>query len=1345
MPSLTAARGLVTQPNELTRQDGAMEVLDNCVIDSDNTIEQRRGFAEFGNSTPADAQIKQLMVYKGTIFRHYANKLSFDSTGSGAFVEFAGNYLELASQLRIKYIESNGNLYFTTTEGIKKISAVTASEFSSAAGYITNAGGIKAIGLELKIKPISSGWLPAQSKVAYRIVWGIKDANSNIITGVPSSQVIATNSSQDINIGERFTATVLLVAGIADGQYFTFDTPTNKFAMWFDVSGTATAPVAADLLNRSLHKVSTTGLITPSDVAAAIASAASQISDIIVEVATNEVTFSNVDGGDVLNATNGTVSTANVLVSTVYNGQTATGSPANIQLTFTVPSVINSDLYFYEVYRTGIVTVSAGLTLNDLFPGDECQKVYESGVTLAEIAAGSVTVDDITPDTFREGGAYLYTNPVTGQGIVQANEAPPVAKDIALFKGSAFYANTKERHRRQLNLLSVSDFVSGSSKFYIGNSSGVRTYTFRGVAEIVDFTCKIKSETVGNSYVILNSAQDKLKYKIWFDKGTISKSFASGAMNLTTEEITIPSHGLATNDVVSVAGTTSLTPGTYFVIRVSANIIKLKTTIAGAAIDLTVAEAGSVTHVPAEPVVADTLSLRVALQTYPDTLAGSSEAFIEAFFDISDFDLVDQGSGVIRAYNTDNGACTDPSSSTPSSTWTFSVFTQGIGEDSANFFVHLSGLSSVGQSVEDTARSLERVINKDPLSPVNAFYLSGSDQLPGLIMLEARSLVDDIFYIGVNSSAIAPKWNPSLPVGTSITNIAISGNLFTTGTNHGYLPTNNVYIYDNPGGTKVEFGGKYTIATTPALNQFTLSGVIVGINQTAISGLVMDTSVSSDNSVNQNRVYFSKLYQPEAVPLVNYIDIGPKDKAIQRILALRDSLIVLKEDGVYIISGPSAPDFSVRLVDNSALTLAPDTAVNLNNLIYVLTTQGVVTASETGVGVISRNIENKIQEVANSKFNYKLTSWGVASESDRCYIIWLPTQIPNMLSTQAYRYNTFTRTWTRWTKPANCGVVNPIDDKIYLGDASGRHYVLKERKNFERQDYADRDFERSFSSDFITGLTYKVSSTLDIEAGDVITQDQYIDINKFNRLLKKLDRDVLLSSNYFSSLFMIAGNNMSSSIEALRVKLVADGVMVPVLIGGNTALELQTDFNSIIDYLNSVVSGTGFKDYKTADDLLVYETLIIAVNASTNSITVKFATHFIEGDFTVFKSIKCKVQYVPQHFGKPEVTKQITDATFIFDQSNFWGGEVGFSSDRSYDFDTRSFILKGPGNWAGSVWNDTTWGGEGNEVPFRTLVPRDKSRCRYMHVQFIHGNAREKWRLLGVSLEPREVSTRGYR
>jgi hypothetical protein len=1348
MATLSAARGLVTLQSELTRPDGALVSADNCVIDADNVIEQRRGFSEFGDVIPNEETPKQLMVYKGRILRHYANKLAFDSTGAGAFLEFDGTYQELENQLRIKYLESNSNLYFTTSEGIKKISATSSSEFTSSAGYVTNAGGIKAVGLEAFLKPSISGWFPAQSKVAYRVVWNIKDVNNLVVTGYPSSRVVVTNSSSDINVGERFTTTVLTYASITDSKYFTFDTPTNAFGVWFNVSGSASPPVGADLLGRQMLEVNILGLASNEDVATRIATTLNSVSDITVQLSSNEVTITNRDGGDVLNASQGTLNPANLLVSTVYNGQTAAGTPANAELFFTIPNQIDSTLYYYEIYRSAVATVQLGVTLSDIDPGEELQKVYESGITDAELAAGEVSVVDITPESFREGGAFLYTNPNTGGGIVSGNDAPPIAKDIALFKGSTFYANTKERHKKQFSLLSVSDFTSGTSQFTVGNSTYACQFTFVGVSEITEFTAVPRTDTVGNSYVVINSAQDKVTYKVWFDKGIVQYSF-DGTADVNGAEITVTGHGYANNDPIKFSGTIAPqvnTSTTYYVVNRAVNTFEVSLAPGGAAIVLSdVVGTTTITHAPVEPVVADTLSLRVALQTYPNTAEGSAEAFIDAFFDISDFSLEDQGSGVVKVFCEDNGNATDPVDSVPASGWTNLVLIQGAGEDASNNEVLLSGLASVGQSVEDTARSLERVINKDQNCPVNAFYLSGFNDLPGLLLLESRSLVDDRFYMSVNQTALTTKFSPDMPVSATVTTIDIGTNLFTTSAAHNLTVGQKVFINDNPNGTPVEFSSHHTVATTPASNTFTLSGVIVLNSQSALSGVVFLSTVSSDNSVNPNRVYFSKTDQPEHVPLINYLDIGPKDKAIQRILALRDSLVVLKEDGVYILSGQLAPDFSVRLMDSSALIIAPDTALNLNNLVYALSSQGVVTISETGVGVISRNIENKIQEVANAKFTYQLTSWGIGSESDRSYLIFLPTKTSDVSATQAYRYNTFTRTWTRWTKPASCGVVNPANDKIYLGDASGRDYVLEERKNFERQDYSDREFFRTLLSEENLTTTYPLSSTIDVEIGDVLVQDQYLDINKFNRILKKLDRDDLPSNDYYGSLSVTPGVQLANALIDLGIKLNADSILTPTPTGVNTAVAIRDDFNAIANYLNTPGSGTSFKNYKSAIDLLKYETLITSVQSLDGTVGVKYGTNFIRGSLSIFKGIGTKVQYAPQHFGKPEATKQISEGTFIFDQSNFWGGVIGYASDRSADFKQYAFGEKGPGSWGDFYWANVVFGGLGNEVPVRTLIPIEKSRCRYLHVQFTHFNAREKWRLLGVSLEPREVSTRGYR
>lgn len=1359
MAILTINRGLVTSPNELAKPDGAAEILDNCVIDFDNIVQSRRGFSEFGNETDDESVVKQLITYKGRILRHFSDKLSFDSDGNGSFLNFSGSYSELIERLRIKYFELNSNLYFTTSTGIKKISAKSADDFTTNTGFITSAGAVKALGLEGVILPEASGFLPAQSKVGYKLLWAKKDANGNIIRGVPSSRFVVTNTSKDINVGEEFTievtdagagihkqfdatsavtgsviaianhgflantkvrfygtiapelnkntdyyvvnvntndfgvslssggaaivlsdivGTSYVYSGINNSHFFTFDTPTNKFGCWFNISGEDTVPTDTSLVGRDLREVEIYKIAskTKENYIAKIAESITNISDVTVLATSTEVTVTNRDGGDVLDVSSTAIDPLLLVTSTIFDGQTSIGTPANVSITFIVPSEIitNDDRqYFYEIYRTAPITVATGLTLNDIDPGEEFQKIAEYPVTdNSNPIPTSITYEDIAPETFREGGLFLYTNPVTGEGALQSNEAPPIAHDVAVFKNSAFYANTKEKHRLQFNLLSVSQLISGTSKLYIGNSDVLRAYTFVGQNKIVDFTAKKKSETTGGTYFDIMSAQNKIKYRVWFDLG------------------------------------------------------------------------GS-TPPPSD----NCILLRVALEQYDSVTAteqNSVDAFIEAFFDIPDFIATDIGSNKIRLTYQDNGDADDVVESAIDTGWdTPTVFQIGFGEDATNNEVLLSGLASQGLSVEDTARSLERVINKDPLSQVTAFYASGPNDLPGLLILEAKYLIDNPFYLGFSHATTGniAIFEPAIPVASIVTDFT-SPDVFTTSATHGYSIGQQVYTFIDPTGVIAPIvTGKKVISATPALDTFKISGFTFTTSFSSFDqAIVFPADVVSDNSVNPNRVYFSKIQQPEAVPLVNYIDIGPRDKAIQRILALRDSLIVLKEDGVYIISGSAAPNFSVRLSDSSALTFAPDTATNLNNLIYVLTSQGVVTVSETGVGVISRNIENKIQEIANAKFNYKLMSWGMSSESDRCYLIWLPEKTTDLYATQAYRYNTFTRTWTRWTKPANCGVVSPADDKIYLGDSSGRPYVLKERKNFERQDLADREIVRGLGANAINGTTYIISSVSELEAGDVLVQQQYLDINKFNRFLKKLDRDL---SNNYKSLKAVTGDSLADKLLQVALKLQTDGIAVPTPSNSNNVIDIKNDFNAIVSYLNSESASTSFKNYKEAIDLLYYETLVTSVNKNNNLITVKFSNKFIQGDISFFKGIKCLVQYAPQHFGKPESTKHVSEGTLIFDQNNFWGGVVGYSSDRSYDFKSIDFSAKGPGYWDGYNWANTTFGGEGNEVPVRTLIPRDKSRCRYIHVQFIHINAREEWKLIGVSLEPREVSTRGYR
>ena len=114
MPSLLKAKGLFTFTNELQVPEGSLEVADNVIIDEDWVIQPRRGFVEYGDELPSETdRVKQLLVYKERILRHYNDVLEFDD-GTGVFNAFDGVYDETETGLRIKGKE------IKSIEGIKK-------------------------------------------------------------------------------------------------------------------------------------------------------------------------------------------------------------------------------------------------------------------------------------------------------------------------------------------------------------------------------------------------------------------------------------------------------------------------------------------------------------------------------------------------------------------------------------------------------------------------------------------------------------------------------------------------------------------------------------------------------------------------------------------------------------------------------------------------------------------------------------------------------------------------------------------------------------------------------------------------------------------------------------------------------------------------------------------------------------------------------------------------------------------------------------------------------------------------------------------------------------------------
>jgi hypothetical protein len=1070
---LLKAKGLYSFPNQLSEVPaGGLAQADNVIINRDGVIESRRGFAIYGNAMGASASTDfahQLLTYKNRIIRHFGSgagtTLQYDN-GSGTFTSWSGTIAEVQQGLRIKGVESNGNLYLTTAAGIKKISALNSSTLASST--ITNAGGIKGLDTELALNE-QTGFLTQDGKVAYRVVWGIKDSNNNVILGTPSERTVIANPITDLLITDfNRLLTELDAAAVLDGGDDLGDT---DYASLYTVPANSAATLVQANMSAVCTKLdadlgSTTFAATKTEIDAInldIAPSTGQLEE-LQEAFDEIVTLLNalIDSG-------GSPTIDGDVPLFIGSTQSAT-----VDLTITVPEDVTT-AHFYQIYRTAVAVSSAGTNLSDIDPGDECGLVYEDNPSSAEITAGLVEVHDVTPESFR--GANLYTNPNSGEGIAQANEVPPMSTDISLYKNYLFYANTQTKYRRRINLLSVTNLTPDVSTFTITDGDSTNTYTFS-----------------------------------------------------TTE-------------------------------------------------------------------------------------------------------------------------------------------------DQALKKVKISTADTPAQQVDETARSLVRVVNRNDDELVYAYYLSGPSDVPGLILFESRDLGSDAFYFNVGNSSYADQFNPQLPTSGS--------------------------------------------------------------------------SVIADNEVAPNRIFHSKVNQPEAVPLVNYFDVGPKDKKIQRILALRESLFVLKEEGIYRVSGDSAP-FVVNLFDSSTLVTAPDTAVVLNNQIYVLTDQGVAQISDTGVSIISRPIEGDLIKLNNPSYTaFETASFGCAYESDRTFFLWTVTDTSDTKATQCYRYNTFTNAWYRAPVSKTCAVINPADDKMYLG-AADTNFIEKERKNYDRTDYADREYDFSISSGAIDGTVITLPSVTNVEERDVVLQTQYLTISQFNRLLSKLDLDNGVNDDDYSTLAAVAGDNLRTKLTTLADKLDADTGVTDTdyasTISAYTTsfVDTQSAFNDIVEKLN-LDTGVVFSNYLESEGTITYEVIITDVDTRNLQITTEYAYPFIAGTVTIFKHIECVVRYAPQTFGDPSTLKQVSESTIMFERTSFSACELGFATDLNPSFVAHPFNGSGNGIVGSGVYGNNTYGGSGNAIPFRTLVPREKQRCRFMNVKFEHGTARESFAIFGISLTIVPTSVRAYK
>lgn len=1433
MPSsvvLTAA-GLNFSPNQLSVPDGSLTEATNVIIRRDNVIEPRRGFKLEGDLMGLISdRLSQIFVYRGRILRHYDDVIQFEDTpnfdGTRKFSNFSGSFSGTQAGLRMKSVEANGNFYFTTDQGIKKISATTGSELSADANYITNAGGIKALSLELELDTTigdSTGFLPQDSAVAYTVVWAKKDVNGNLILGTPSPRTEIYNPLSDllvrdyanllgnldllkptsmINFGD-YVGSYTLPANYADSdlkdnlislcneidtdiQYagtgapltgataaiasgkctitFSSGNPTTYLSIGSRVfisgftAGTTSLEGSYILSNVTATTIEFLTAVTGTVSVAGGYKVTSYeyrhiattngdytaLSDLVVDTpATNDQLRAIQDAMSRimvrLNSEPVAVIPANTVIAYLSDMTVTTSS--KVRVTVDIPTGITSE-HFYQVYRSAISQATGVSALIDLVPSDEMKLAYEAYPSADELTALTLTFTDITPDAFL--GANLYTNESTGEGALQANETPPFAKDVGSFKNSIFYANTKTRHKRLLSLLGVQDIIKeyndiitanghelDSPRFTIATKDLTNTYRFRaGINTVTDLSVIASvGDSLNGKYFTLNTAYNTYKYYIWFKTsgGTESDPAVAGRTGIKVEIAT----GASADDVAYAVRRELSRLTQHFIITMNASFVV--------------------------------------------RITNKSEGF-NAYIDV-----------------TNTG-------------FTQSTVQGGSGEDATAGWILLSQNVSPAIATDETARSIVRIINQTPDSPVYAYYIKVTGSaIPGQILLEAKELNDNPFYILGSSSITGKSFNPDISPALEI-NPDFSG-VINTETPHGLVNGDTVVITGTS--TTPNIDGVHTV-TYISPTSFMIPVDVIAYSEYGVCSNAKFT-LASENERAPNRVYFSKPQQPEAVPVVNYFELGAKDKEILRIFPLRDSLFVFKEDGLYRISGETTP-FNQTLFDSSCILLAPDSVTVSNNQVYAWTTQGISTVSESGVSPsLSRPIDTQILKLSTTQYtNFKTATFGVGYESDNSYLVWTVSSPTDTVATICYRYSNLTNSWTVYDKSSTCAVVHPVEDKLYLG-AGDVNAMEMERKDFSRFDYSEREttatvpffgsFNKSIVLDSVNGIT----------VGDVIGQTQTVTISAFNALLAKLDADTGVADTDYNTLDMsvswsarnslvelankldadtgVADSNYFDSItnsasaiteisESATTKITTGGLhqlvsgryvtitgsdsvpsingtfpvtvisptefTIPVAVKtpGTTGLATSDNFNIkdigvcynvIIAKLNADTGVTG-TDYSLITEDTSVESVIEAINTVTKTVTTKDAISLLGGDVVVYASIPTTVTYAPQTMQDPLGLKHLREASIMFENKAFTSAKLSFSTDLMPQFKTVAFKGDGPtGNMAYSA-------------PFRTYVPRDCQRCRFLVLKYEHNVARESWSIFGVTITGSVgQSTRAYK
>jgi hypothetical protein len=408
--------------------------------------------------------------------------------------------------------------------------------------------------------------------------------------------------------------------------------------------------------------------------------------------------------------------------------------------------------------------------------------------------------------------------------------------------------------------------------------------------------------------------------------------------------------------------------------------------------------------------------------------------------------------------------------------WIFGLYTTG----------------SVSENIENTARSLVRVINLRS-EYWYATYVSGSDDPPGRILIAERAIYAAASTIQAFRNQRA--WSPLLRVDMlgdfSRTGSTVSVDVFTPSGSYHHLRVGDEILLaagdpDFPDGVKV-----VSAVPSPSVFEYTEAGanvVSLGIEFTNNTDDVELESVLLANSW-----VYSAFQEWEAFPPASQVTLGGPTSELFRFEQFGTIGLFFNNEALWRLTGQDPTNFDVRPFPGggeSVRLFAPNTVAKNPAGVFALAEEGVLVATDTAFNPkLSEPIKPVIQKfVAGSEALRSATktyAWGLGNEHEREYWLFLPDEAASSPSTttQAYIFSAKAAEkggtgWTRYTSGARTGVYSRVDQRMYLApNTSGP--LLRERRDNAASDFRNPTYTGGVS--FVAEVVPFRGSSTDID------------------------------------------------------------------------------------------------------------------------------------------------------------------------------------------------------------------------------------------------------------------------